>query len=495
MKSRRRSLLIFVLAILVLIPSVGIVVSLATPRLVEVSPAVDAVGVPAGSSLRLTFSTPMQPDSVVERLEIEPEQSGELRWEDPRTLVFDPERSWPSGQTIRVSLAPGARAGGLFPFAVREPAAWSFQVSFPRLAYLYPADGPANLYLLDPLSGETQLLTDSPGGVLEYDSDAAGSRIYYSVKGTEGSGHIYRLEGVNRATSTHEADESGAALSDENPQEAPGVVFEGEPELVTECFRASCRYPRISPEGDYLAYERTAFLGGEGATFPQVWLLPIHESGFGEPRLAGHPDHQTVQPDWSPAGMLTFYDNSLQAYVMLDPDRGERHEFSNDTGQPGDWDPTGRYFVAPQIRFDAELAENLATDLAPIAVSHLIRFDIETETIQDLTTEEYLEDAVPAYSPTGGRLALARKYIDAVRWTPGRQLWIMDADGENARQITDDPHYNHFEFAWSPDGRQLAFVRFNQSELTEPPELWLADPVSRRTTLLQIGAYAPKWVP
>ena len=51
-----------------------------------------------------------------------------------------------SGQMVSVQLEPGARAAG-FPFgATRQATSWSFTIGHPRIAYLYPADAPAELF-------------------------------------------------------------------------------------------------------------------------------------------------------------------------------------------------------------------------------------------------------------------------------------------------------------------------------------------------------------
>jgi Tol biopolymer transport system component len=135
------------------------------------------------------------------------------------------------------------------------------------------------------------------------------------------------------------------------------------------------------------------------------------------------------------------------------------------------------------------------TGLTPIPASHLLHFDRLNQQVDDLTLLDNLEDASPAFSPDGKTIIFARKYLNIAKWTPGRQIWIMDADGANARAVTDEPQYNHYSFTWSPAGDQVAYVRFNQTVMTESPEIWLmnADGTNRR--LLVSGGYAPMWIP
>ena len=450
-----------------------------TPRLVQFSPLANAGAVPAKTPLRLVFSRPMQAASVTERLTIYPPQTGAFDWEG-QTLVFTPDQPWPSGATIEVHLAPGARAAGLLPLQLVDETSWSFIVRQPRLVYLFPADQLSNIYALDINTGESQQLTDSSNGIAEFDMDTDGTRIYYSAKNATGGSDIFRLM-------VPQGDEDVDATQER----------EASPEIIVECPKALCRAPQISPDGDFLAYERSALAGSGEPAFPQVWLLSLPGEEVTNPvsAVASDPDRQTMQPDWSPEGLLTFYDSTLSAFIILDPHTGESTRFPNQTGQAGSWNPNGRDYVAPEISFVELVGSPQLGEPGTIANSHLIRFNRENGKTQDLTLAHNLEDTAPVFSPDGRYLALARKFLDNTRWTPGRQLWLMRSDGSEAHPLTNDPYFNHYDFAWSPDGDQLAYVRFNQTTLTEPPEIWLIDTLSTRATRLVVGGYAPQWIP
>lgn len=61
----------------------------------------------------------------------------------------------------------------------------------------------------------------------------------------------------------------------------------------------------------------------------------------------------------------------------------------------------------------------------------------------------------PAISPDGRRIAFTASR------TKARQIWIMDADGTNQRQLSfgEEPRQSGAYPAWSPDGREIYFIR------------------------------------
>ncbi len=155
--------------------------------------------------------------------------------------------------------------------------------------------------------------------------------------------------------------------------------------------------------------------------------------------------------------------------VRKQPDPNVVSLIPNGLGLLGSWTPDGTSLVLPEIllpRLSEE--ERLETDehgSDPDFYSHLFVVNALTAFEQDVSGQEFglVEDASPAVSPDGRWIAFARKFLDE-RWTPGRQLWIMRADGSQATALTQAPDYHHSAFAWSADSEQLAYMRFNQTD-------------------------------
>jgi len=444
MQFRRKPSRILWIGVLVLISIgavVGVLLARGRPVVTSVVPADNASVVSVHTPLQITFSRPMQRESVAEDLTITPNQNGAFSWEE-NTLTFTPEESWPGGETITVTLAPGARAAA--GPSLGTPFTWSFRTARIMLGYLWPSEGDSELYALDLVSGESIQLTDSPGSVQDYTISPDGTLIYYTVDQTGGTTSIMRLDRIT-----------------------------GENVQLVACEEALCQRPQPSPGGNALVYENS--------TTTQIMLvslnLPPNPTSI-PIRLGG-----TQHPSWSVNGMLATYDRNQKAYLFQDIETGASQAFPNQTGEPGTWSPDGRTFIAAEIIADK--------------ASQLIRYNLDTATPTTtiLTPQTDQEFASPVYAPDGSLIVYAHRYLDPTRWTRGRQIWVMTADGRNPQQLTDTPLYNHSAFAWHPDSTQIAYLRFNQATLSEPPEIWWLDIKGGSTLRLVIDGVNPQWLP
>jgi TolB protein len=126
-------------------------------------------------------------------------------------------------------------------------------------------------------------------------------------------------------------------------------------------------------------------------------------------------------------------------------------------------------------------------------VVHLLRARPDTGELVDLSGEDqFVEDSSPAWSADGDWITFTRKVAGAAM---GKQIWLMRADGAEARYLTADPNIHHSFPRWSPDGRYVTFQSFPLKELGAGPSIWLLDVETGQTRQLANAAGRPAWLP
>ncbi len=91
-----------------------------------------------------------------------------------------------------------------------------------------------------------------------------------------------------------------------------------------------------------------------------------------------------------------------------------------------------------------------------------------------LTIEDYAtlpQPSSPRWSPDGKRIAYVLTKADLEKSAYDSNVWIIDADGKNDRQLT-YARGADFRPRWSPDGKRIAFV----SDRDGKNAIWLLDP-------------------
>jgi Tol biopolymer transport system component len=420
----------------------------------QLSPRVADVLPPEGElqgrqPVTILFNRAMDPESVEESLLITPDYEGEINWSNGfKELTFTPRKIWPSGSSVSISLGRGSHSKLKIPSWQEVTFSWS--VSPTSLVYLWPADGNSNLYKTNPLNGENQALTNHPEGILDYSISPDSEQIYYSISGQNGGSKINSLDLQSLDTS-----------------------------LVLDCEESLCAMPQLSFDGEWLAYE---MINRENGVQPGIRVLNLDNQSEQDLGLSSE---YLESPLWSVSGWLSYYNQTAKGYQFWNPETDITRFLPNETGGFGTWSADGRYFLSSEILF-------VGDTLAP---RHLQLYDLVEETIQDLSLGDYLEDMNPSFSTRGLTFAFGRKSLNPQDWTPGRQLWVMDLETGESTPLTESIDYQHTAFSWHPDGKQLAFVRYNQATLSEAPEIWLIDTTSTVAMRLIINGFAPGWIP
>jgi TolB protein len=445
-----------------LLIGLGLAAFFSLPRLTAFSPAAGAEFVSSRASLRLTFNRPMDTASVEAALSTDPPMAGAFEWQGS-ALTFTPRQPWPLNAAVTVALNGGRSRNGL---PLLDAQTWTFTITGERIAYLTGA--PPNLWFIPLTEGaQPRPISSEPVGVYDFDLSPDGSRLVYSALRRDGGADLRLIN----------ADGSGAS------------------DLLL-CPGEACLAPVFSPDGQRLAYERHTLvpgLSGEAVFGPShVRVLALADRAESEVTEASV---ETRFPRWGPDGRLSYFDSTRQAMVIHDLATGAVTYIPNSSGEMGTWSPDGQHIVFPEIFLPDEPAGQTEAEHNDRFYSHLLQVTIATNAAHNLSGEGVVEDASPVYSPSGEWLAFARKGLDAAQWTPGRQLWLMRADGADARPLTNEPFYHHSAFVWSPDGRRIVFMRNNAVTPGLPAEIWTIEASGAGARKLVEGSYLPRWMP
>ena len=99
-----------------------------------------------------------------------------------------------------------------------------------------------------------------------------------------------------------------------------------------------------------------------------------------------------------------------------------------------------------------------------------------------------LDEMEPRLSPDGRRLVFGSQRAGIVT-----DIWVSDADGSNARQLTHGPGRDQGSPYWSPDGRRIAFDSLGQDNQCH---IWMIDAdggTPRRITTKADNEHTPTW--
>jgi TolB protein len=250
-----------------------------------------------------------------------------------------------------------------------------------------------------------------------------------------------------------------------------------------------------------------AFCGGkeQGKRYD---IFQVNADGSGMRLITGD-DNQRWQwnccPAWSPDGSeLAFASTdgrinwtSHAGLFIVDPaSRKIRLLFRDDEMWPRDpaWAPDGKRLVFARGQKTKKAVGALHLKIALIcAQEQLFSIKSDGSGLQQLTHDANF-NARPAWSPDGTDIA----YMSGPPKEEGRKadILIMQADGSNPRKLTNGgANEVNGDPAWSPDGKEVAFC----SNRTGSYELYVVNPDG--TNLRQIthdtpdGVRLPSWAP
>jgi Tol biopolymer transport system component len=430
------------------------------PRVVGFTP--QGSNISARAPVTLTFSSEMNESSVEQQLHFEPVIVGAFSWQG-RTLTFAPAAEWPAGP-VKITLSAGAADRNGLPILFET--SWGFTIGAPSIAFLMKTGDIANVWSQSITGeGDPTQITDERFGIDRFAVSPDGTRFAYAALRTDG--------GADLKTLTRDG---GAAA-----------------ELLA-CPSDRCTAPAFSKDGSRLAFERHPLTTLEQSTIEVIDLQTGQRTV-----IDSDPAHLSQTPTFARDGRLAYLNLYEQVIVIYDFATGNSQRLPNNSGEMGAWSPDGQFLVFPQITSEPPPTPEPGTEIPALQLdtffSHLMRVIVNTGASENISGASAVEDAAPVYSPFGEWIVFGRKDIQQDKWTPGKQLWLMRADGSEPRPLTNDPLFNHSHFVWNPDGTSIVYVRFDVTDPASITEIWSVSANGANAQKLVTGGYLPQWLP
>jgi dipeptidyl aminopeptidase/acylaminoacyl peptidase len=235
---------------------------------------------------------------------------------------------------------------------------------------------------------------------------------------------------------------------------------------------------QISPDGKYVAYEVREADWKENSFKTEIWLAA---TATGKCLQLTHSKRSSHSPQWSPnskrLAFLSDRDGKTQAYLIV-LDGGEAVPLTgHDTALAAcRWSPDGRHlaFTAPdpepkERKARLEKLGNFEVFQDEHSMSHLWQVEVPADspakppTPKRLTKGDHFTVNSFAWSPDGKRIAFGAARTPAVRDLGSQDLYVLNVADGTFRKLVDTPGPDRNP-VWSPDGKQIAYETANGRE-------------------------------
>lgn len=234
--------------------------------------------------------------------------------------------------------------------------------------------------------------------------------------------------------------------------------------------------PQVSPDGLWVAYVVSSNDRDADEARSAIWM--VSWDGRQSLQLTSAADG-TGKPTWSPDGhYLAFIvqpEGSDQGQIMLlDRRGGDARQLTNVTGDISAyaWSPDGkRLAIAMQPGDEEKSPKPIVIDawqfkqdedgyLHVGAGRHLYLFDIESKRLDALTDEPQFNEDLPAWSPDSRQIAFIRTNEKGPDQDGRTDIDVIDARlGAAARKLVRPYAPNTQKLAWSPDAKRIAYLQ------------------------------------
>ena len=178
-------------------------------------------------------------------------------------------------------------------------------------------------------------------------------------------------------------------------------------------------------------------------------------------------------------------DGNSEIYVM-DTDGGNQRKLTNN--RHGDWSPSW----SPDGKRIAFVSNRDGHVIDGIPTSDIYVMDADGGNQQNLTNNPPGSDWFPSWSPDGKHIA----FVSDRDGPFNPEIYVMDADGGNQQRLTENRVHDWFP-SWSPDGKRIAFSSDRKGDIVNF-EIYVMDADGQneqRLTENRVHDWFPSWSP
>ena len=234
--------------------------------------------------------------------------------------------------------------------------------------------------------------------------------------------------------------------------------------------------PQVSPDGLWVAYVVSSNDRESDEERNAIWMVSWDGNQHVQLTSAAA---DTRKPRWSPDGRyLSFIakpaGSDNEQIMLLDRRGGEPRQLTSGTAdiEAYTWSPDGkRLAIAMQQGDEEKTPKPIVIDawhfkqdedgyLSAGHGRHLYLLDIESKRIDALTTDPQFNEDLPAWSPDGRQIAFVRTHEKGLDPDGRADIDVIDArPGASARNVGRPYAPNNQKLAWSPDGKLIAYLQ------------------------------------